>query len=684
MAEDLPQDLLRPQDTSKDSGVSSEGQLSNPTGESVALQSNQNSQASITQNNQNNKKYDLGVLFVHGIGNQKKGETFKAMYDPIKNELGKDKNLLFIETYKGSTEARCSLVDRRPSKAYKKADIIFREANWHASDADDKPATNISTQHKLFGFARSVAFVISSIFLWPVYFIGLRIFMESARARRFLLIAFIYINIVAIFMTYILKDGGRIKNIREGLLNNPENRLYFAIWVVLTFLLVYVVTQMWNRRFGLKVYARALFVCVAFIVLYSIIPEAFFYVLLALSVVLLCRLLYSFVHNFKLISELWNQINESADYIRTGENFRYIQKVGEGVDNLLEESNKVIIVAHSMGEYLSYNYLNQKKSDKSTEDVQLIGVGGGLGLVSLVGKLRSSHLDGTISIRSSVTLSLYAAILTVISVVGTILVWWGFTLDIWRLIVVGFVKKTSDTLLNSSLENPVFPIETSSWLENIRIHFFLLLFLFGLRRFIIQFVGIDKMNNNRFKFYRYSHPCDPVGNSASFFYGDLVRQFITPNGWFAHGIKTYFGEVDRSGNLNSPLSEAERYMRVRIVQHVKSSICGSPLPSVSVLGYKTIVYVTSIFIGPLLALLVITGFKISLEGSVIILFFFIPNYFGSVILLWMINSGMNTRSEAPGKSSLGDVLLAFLFSLLISGLVTSFCLFSVGVVSEIH
>lgn len=80
----------------------------------------------------------------------------------------------------------------------------------------------------------------------------------------------------------------------------------------------------------------------------------------------------------------------------------------------------------------------------------------------------------------------------------------------------------------------------------------------------------------------------------------------------------------------------------------------------------------------------ITGFKISFEESIIILFFFMPNYFGAVILLWMINSGMNTRSEAPGKSSLGDVLLAFLFSLLISGLVTLFCLFSVGVVSEIH
>lgn len=41
MAEDMPQDSSRPQDTSQDSGVSSEGQLSNPAGESAAAQSNQ-------------------------------------------------------------------------------------------------------------------------------------------------------------------------------------------------------------------------------------------------------------------------------------------------------------------------------------------------------------------------------------------------------------------------------------------------------------------------------------------------------------------------------------------------------------------------------------------------------------------------------------------------------------------
>lgn len=105
MTEELSQDSLRPQETSKDSGVSSEGQLFNPTGKSATVQSNQNSQAPTTQNNKNNKKYDLGVLFVHGIGNHERGETFDAMYDSIKDELASDEDIYYSESNRSVSAA---------------------------------------------------------------------------------------------------------------------------------------------------------------------------------------------------------------------------------------------------------------------------------------------------------------------------------------------------------------------------------------------------------------------------------------------------------------------------------------------------------------------------------------------------------------------------------------------------
>lgn len=118
MAEELSQDSLRPQDTSQDSGVSSKGQLSNPTGENTATQNKQKSQVVTKHNNQNNKKYDLGVLFVHGIGNQEEGQTFEAMYDSIKDELSSDRNISFSQISRNTSEASGTVSRAGESKKF--------------------------------------------------------------------------------------------------------------------------------------------------------------------------------------------------------------------------------------------------------------------------------------------------------------------------------------------------------------------------------------------------------------------------------------------------------------------------------------------------------------------------------------------------------------------------------------
>ena len=165
MAEDLPQDLLRPQDTSKDSGVSSEGQLSNPTGESVALQSNQNSQASITQNNQNNKKYDLGVLFVHGIGFQNPGDTFRAIYPSIKNEFESNEDYKYKEVVlsnNGVPEIEAKITYDGQVK-----DVFFCESNWHGPSAAFKSEPVCKILKRWVSNLQAI--------LWLIYFICLRI-----------------------------------------------------------------------------------------------------------------------------------------------------------------------------------------------------------------------------------------------------------------------------------------------------------------------------------------------------------------------------------------------------------------------------------------------------------------------------------------------------------------------------
>lgn len=129
MAEDLPQDSSKPQETSPDSGVSSEGQLSNLMGKNSEVQSNQKPQAQTKQNNQNNKKYDLGVLFVHGIGSQQKGDTFKAIYPSIRDEFNSNGRFKYRELSKISDESFEVIGEISDGKSTKK--VIFRESNWN-------------------------------------------------------------------------------------------------------------------------------------------------------------------------------------------------------------------------------------------------------------------------------------------------------------------------------------------------------------------------------------------------------------------------------------------------------------------------------------------------------------------------------------------------------------------------
>lgn len=127
MAEDLPQDSSRPQETSQDSGVSSERQLSNPTGENTVEQNNQKSQTVTNQNSQSNKKYDLGVLFVHGIGFQKPGDTFKTMYEPIKEKIDSQESVSFKEISINSPLSRSAKISTDSTDI----NVVFRESYWH-------------------------------------------------------------------------------------------------------------------------------------------------------------------------------------------------------------------------------------------------------------------------------------------------------------------------------------------------------------------------------------------------------------------------------------------------------------------------------------------------------------------------------------------------------------------------
>lgn len=83
----------------------------------------------------NTKKYDLGVLFVHGIGDQKPGETLKSMYEPIKENFESNQNFYFKEVACNKTGSRTAVISNNVSTK----NVIFRESYWHGKTGEKAP-----------------------------------------------------------------------------------------------------------------------------------------------------------------------------------------------------------------------------------------------------------------------------------------------------------------------------------------------------------------------------------------------------------------------------------------------------------------------------------------------------------------------------------------------------------------
>lgn len=586
MTEELSQDSSRPQETSQDSGVSSEGQLSNPTGENTAAQNSQKSQVVTKHNNQNNKKYDLGVLFVHGIGFQNRGDTFKAIYPSIKNEFesnGAYKYKEVVLSNNGAPEIEAKITCDGQVK-----DVFFCESNWHGSSATHGSDSVCKILKRWASNLQAI--------LWLIYFIGLRI--SHARIFGFLF------SISLVFLYMLLRSKwqevqpefydmtNRGIDIRSSLLWSAI--ILMSPFIILQFAWEYFAgkTRNMSRKqyflenvknitlYGIFKKLFYVFSCLLMIFIFIVTPKTFeIFIVCSVFVGLSC-LVFS-IFSSAGIAELWNQITESADFVRTGDDFQYIQSLERDIDKLDGRCNKIIVIAHSMGEYLSYNSIRRSMKNFKGKEVQLISFGGGLGLVSLIGDLRLSNKKNELSHWGSAFLSLGAATQAFILAAGNIFAWCGLALDIYRAVPVFTGNISWISFPERKFTNPNFPFETENWNFNIWLHFGLLAFFNITGMYIEKTNGIKMIGSSNFKFFRYSHLLDPVGNSVGFYYGRGVEQTITPHGGLGHAIRTYYtGKNIKSAKV---VYDKDIYIPKRTVQHIVSTAYGKP----SLLPQKT-------------------------------------------------------------------------------------------------
>lgn len=685
MAEESPQNSSKPQEASKDSGVIVEVQSSNSTGKSVAVQSNQNSQAPTTQNNQNNKKYDLGVLFVHGIGKQCRGETFKGMYYPIIDEL-KSQNISVNEVSINDNSAITVVSRDNLSKS-----ILFQESHWNNFQPGGQKKRGGGLVSKLKALCAWIANVVQCIF-WIIYFLSLSAIEKMSGKKLTTFATMLSIAYLFLFFTNVFK-----KNTNVGELSAFDEIVRVSVLLIYISLIFYLPKLQESNPWELfrRIFSRdALKILIVPTVIFVIIPVLYayrndiyriisnpsvapFFILASILVVVLLIVLFC-IYCADYVAYLWNQINVSAEYVSSGEENVYIEKVKGHIYNLAKKSDKVVIIAHSMGEYLSYNSLGILERELSGKKIHLVSIGGGQGLVSLAGNLKKTTSNGKISDLWSIVLAGFSAASAFILAVLLFFAWIGIAIDLWRFYAQWAHGHDLIKFINSPLENYYFIIETQFWILNTGIHLILLLLLFAIKLDYSHFFKIQEDYLKGFEFYRYSHLWDPVGNSAVFFYGNKVESSIVPSGVLGHGVTSYFGEVNAV--VNNRLRDVNRYVRKRIVQHISSLAFDNSKYLFKKYSGKPYIFLSALILGELATLMGIFGYRDILTIVSVGMLVLIPNLLGSALLIWMQKTGTILRDPGVDPWSWkSDLVFNLLFGFIVSVSITFLSIMVVGI-----
>lgn len=441
MAEELPQNSSGSQVASKDSGVSSEGQLSNQTGESVAVQSNQESQSSGSQNNQNNKKYDLGVLFVHGIGFQKPGETFKTMYEPIKEKIDSQESVSFKEISINSPLSRSAKISTDSNDI----NVVFRESYWH--DYPSKKSLKLRLRESL---------------EWSVI-IGL---------YRILILKFLQFRVSTV--TFNLLTGVIFTMILFGILKIPLDEKIPAV------------INIGMSHIGALILAEVIFV------------------------ILFYR---------RQICSLYKQIQNNVSNSST----KYEKRVLDSIERMVNDADRLLVISHSMGGYLSYKSLsNILKRRKYSEPIRFVGLGSGLGPMSIINESKK--------FKHKCCQSLIYTMLALINC----LLWVNIWMNLMR--VFGSGKSTFLIIYNLGINIYLFLAINAIVLALIYIYVYFVLN----KKYRVLFEGTYTKLHEHYEFY---YPADLVGNTSRFTYSKDIKNIRVDDSSKLNILSVAFGRA---------------------------------------------------------------------------------------------------------------------------------------------
>lgn len=489
MAEDSPQDSLGHQEASEDFNDITNEKFNNSMKENTIL-----------DKNQCGEEYDLTVIVPHGIGRQKPGDTFELMYNSIKNDFiiaceeegGTSHNIIpeIVEEYfesdagEGKSDKAIHSDAKRgkrigvdieipPLGENKCRRIALRESYWHKIKSD--------TSNSCSGDEISVEELNKS----PNE-------IEKSASQGTLILGVFHIIFLKLLqfrlstISFVLIVG--------SILNLAGSGNQYDIFKM-------VPQEKWeefNKAISIPVYLIVVFV---------------------LIVALIC-----------FASPLYRQIKSCS----AGFSSNQAKKVSNDIKESLSKSRELIVVAHSMGGYMSYEALNDrdlsshlKCSDGKDKKISLVGLGSGLGPMKIIEKVKKNNIIVNLALilllifllflYAFLWSALYLNILTFVfdAWMGSRVLWWSDN-DI----------KGTPIIFGYNLE--VIPPECSIFIciES------LVLMRICIEKFLYPYYSIVGNNDkflNRFPHREFYYSSDFVGNTSRFVYSKNTGQELLGN-----------------------------------------------------------------------------------------------------------------------------------------------------------
>lgn len=371
MTEELSQDSSKHQETSESPDVNAGEQTVNSVEDTAVARGSQRNQAYTNQ-----KKYDLGVLFVHGIGVQRPGDTLNAIYPKIKDEFMADGSLKYNDMQQASKASAidATIYDRHDGS---NKNITFRESHWNNLNHGDNIRDRMSSGDFKIGLWKACKYIFISLlaacvshvkgvaaFISPVLIMLLMIGEKISQEASLVLVVTVTLVVILICLAWVKKVG--IKNITfQNICATIKN--YFIKF-----------TRLFSKNFW-----------------------------------------YNQGFKITLLMWLYQQIDGISGVNSNGAKVQSnpATTVRNDIQNLVNECEAVTVVAHSMGAYLSVDAI-QKVQDVDKDKLHLITFGSGFAPVSLLRYIGQDccrtagfilgNISGLLSLFGSVYFSIHA------------------------------------------------------------------------------------------------------------------------------------------------------------------------------------------------------------------------------------------------------------------------------------